>query len=130
MRLLLDTHVFLWYITADSRLPAAWQTAIRDPANEVYLSVASVWEAVIKYQLGKLPLPEPPADYLPRQREAHGIASLPVEEGAMAPLAGLPPLHRDPFDRLLIAQALQHGLTLATVDPEVTAYPVPVQPTA
>lgn len=65
MKLLLDTHVFLWYITADSRLPAPFLGAIRDPANEVYLSVASIWEAVIKNSLGKLPLPAPPAEYLP-----------------------------------------------------------------
>jgi PIN domain nuclease of toxin-antitoxin system len=126
MRLLLDTHVFLWYITADPKLPAPFRAASQDPANEVYLSVASVWEAVIKYNLGKLPLPAPPADFLPRQREAHGIASLPVDEGAMSHLASLSPLHRDPFDRLLVAQALQHGLTIATVDPDVTAYPVPL----
>lgn len=125
MRLLLDTHVFLWYITADTRLPASFQAAIQDPANEVFLSVVSVWEAVIKYELGILPLPSSPADYLPRQRQAHGIAAMPIEEGAMPHLAGLPPLHRDPFDRLLIAQALQHGLTVATVDPQVSAYPVP-----
>lgn len=130
MRLLLDTHIFLWYITADARLPARYLAAIRDPANEVYLSAASVWEAVIKYALGKLPLPGPPAEYLPRQREAHGIASLPVDEGAMPHLAGLPPLHRDPFDRMLVAQALQHGLTVLTVDPAVSAYPVPVLPPA
>ena len=128
MRLLLDTHVFLWYITADPKLPAAFRAAIQDPANEVFLSVASIWEAVIKHNLGKLPLPAPPADYLPRQRAAHGIASLPVDEGAMTPLAGLPPLHRDPFDRLLVAQAIQHGLTIVTVDPDVIAYSVPVLP--
>jgi PIN domain nuclease of toxin-antitoxin system len=110
MRLLLDTHVFLWYISADPQLPGAFRDAIRDPANEVYLSVVSVWEAVIKYALGKLPVPGAPAEYLPRQREAHRIATLPVEEGALAHLASLPPLHRDPFDRLLIAQALQAPL--------------------
>lgn len=130
MRLLLDTHVFLWYITADPRLPAAFRAAVQNPANEVYLSAASVWEAVIKYGLGKLPLPAPPAGYLPRQRDAHGIAALPIDEGAMAYLAGLPPFHRDPFDRLLVAQALQHGLTIVTVDAEVAAYPVPVLPPA
>jgi PIN domain nuclease of toxin-antitoxin system len=128
MRLILDTHVFLWYISADPELPASFRTAGRDPANDVYLSVASIWEAVIKYQLGKLPLPEPPADYLPRQRDAHGIASLPIDEGAMPYLAGLPQIHRDPFDRLLVAQGLQHGLTVATVDPDVGAYPVPLLP--
>jgi PIN domain nuclease of toxin-antitoxin system len=96
MRLLLDTHVFLWYISADPQLPVAFRDAIRDPANEVYLSVASVWESVIKHALGKLPLPEPPAAYLPRRREAHRIATLSIEEAALAHLAGLPPLHRDP----------------------------------
>jgi PIN domain nuclease of toxin-antitoxin system len=100
--------------------------ASQNPANEVYLSVASVWEAVIKYNLGKLPFPAPPDSYLPQQRDAHGIASLPIDEGAMSHLAGLPPLHRDPFDRLLVAQALQHGLTVATVDPDIAAYPVPL----
>ena len=105
-----------------------FQAAIEDPANGVYLSAVSVWEAVIKHELGKLPLPGPPADYLPRQRDAHGIESLPVEEGSMPHLATLPPLHRDPFDRLLVAQALQKGLTIATVDPNVAAYPVPFLP--
>lgn len=130
MKLLLDTHTFLWYITADPKLPATFLAAIRDPANEVFLSVASVWEAVIKYQLGKLLFSSPPAEYLPQQREAHGIAALPIDEGAMGHLASLPSLHRDPFDRLLVAQALQHGLTIATVDPDVIAYPVPTLPTA
>jgi PIN domain nuclease of toxin-antitoxin system len=128
MRLLLDPHVFLWYISADPQLPAAFRDAIRDPANEVYLSVASVWESVIKYALGKLPLPEAPAEYLPRQRQAHRIATLPVEEEALAHLANLPPLLRDPFDRILIAPALQHGLKLVTVDDAVRAYPVPLLP--
>ena len=130
MRLLLDTHLFLWYITADPKLPAPFRAAIQNPDNEVYLSVASVWEAVIKYDLGKLPLPAPPAEYLPQQRDAHGIASLPIDEGAMSYLAGLPPLHRDPFDRLLVAQALQHELKVATVDSDIAAYPVPLLPMA
>jgi PIN domain nuclease of toxin-antitoxin system len=89
-----------------------------------------VWESVIKHALGKLPLPEPPAAYLPRRREAHRIATLSIEEAALAHLARLPPLHRDPFDRILIAQALQHGLTLATVDDAVRAYAVPLLATA
>lgn len=130
MRPLLDTHVFLWYITANPKLPEAFRAAIQDHANEAYLSVASIWEAVIKHGLGKLPLPGPPADYLPQQRVAHAIASLPIDEGTMPHLAGLPSLHRDPFDRLLVAQALQHGLNVATVDPDVAAYPVPLLATA
>jgi PIN domain nuclease of toxin-antitoxin system len=129
MRLLLDTHIFLWYITGDTNLPATVRDTIRDSANEVFLSAGSVWEAVIKYGLGKLPLPAPPAVYLPRQRQAHQVTSLPIDEEAFAHLAGLPTLHRDPFDRILIAQAIQHGLTLATVDAAVRAYPIPLLPT-
>ena len=128
MRLLLDTQVFLWYISADSRLPIAFRDAIREPANEVYLSVASVWEAVIKHALDKLPLPKAPAQYLPEQREAHRIIAMPIEEGALVQLASLPPLHRDPFDRILVAQALQHGLTLVSVDEVILRYPAPVLP--
>jgi PIN domain nuclease of toxin-antitoxin system len=124
MRLLLDTHVFLWYISADPQLPVSFRDAIRDPGNDVYLSVASVWETVIKHALGKLPLPQAPAEYLPAQRDAHRISSLVIDEGALEHLAGLPPLHRDPFDRMLIAQANQHGLTLVTIDNAVTGYPV------
>lgn len=124
MNLLLDTHIFLWYISADARLPPAYRAAIQDPANEAFLSVASVWEAVIKHGLGKLALPAPPDEYLPRQRELHHIASLSIEEAAMTHLAKLPSLHRDPFDRILVAQALQHDLTLVTVDEAVKAYPV------
>jgi PIN domain nuclease of toxin-antitoxin system len=90
----------------------------------------SVREAVIKYGLGKLSLPGQPADYLPQQRNVHAIASLPIDEGAMGHLARLPALHCDPFDRLLIAQALQHGMTVATADPEIAAYQVPLLPTA
>jgi PIN domain nuclease of toxin-antitoxin system len=129
MRLLLDTHVFLWYIAGDPLLPAAFRGPIQNSANEVYVSVASVWEAVIKFGIGKLPLPAPPQDYLPRQRERHQIASLPINEATFIDLAKLPLLHRDPFDRILIAQALQHDLTLATVDDEVRAYPVKLLPT-
>jgi PIN domain nuclease of toxin-antitoxin system len=129
MRLLLDTHVFLWYIAADPKLPAVFLKAIRDPSNEVYLSVVSVWEAVIKYGMGKLPLPKSPAEYLPQQRIAHGITALPIDEGVMLHLAGLPGLHRDPFDRFLIAQALHEKLTIVTVDSKVMAYPVQWLPT-
>lgn len=130
MRLLLDTHVFLWYISADPKLPPRFRADIQDPANDVYLSVVSVWEAVIKHGLGKLPLPAPPASYLPQQRNAHGIATLPIDEDAMPHLAGLPLLHRDPFDRLMVAQALEHGLTVVTVDPDIASYGVPLLPTA
>lgn len=122
MRILLDTHAFLWFISGDARLPGL----IRDLDNEVYLSVVSLWEATIKYQLGKLPLPGPPEIYLPLQRERHQIVSLPVDESSVIHLANLPPLHRDPFDRLLVCQAIRYGLTVATVDAAIRAYPVAV----
>ena len=124
MKILLDTHIFLWFISGDSRLSADIRDAIRDTDNEVYLSVVSVWESIIKYQLGKLPLPEPPETYLPRQRDLHQIVSLAVDENSVAQLAQLPPLHRDPFDRMLICQALQNGLAIATVDAAIRAYSV------
>lgn len=88
------------------------------------MSVISVWECIIKYQLGKLPLPESPEIYLPKQRNLHSILSLDLDEGSVAQLINLPPLHNDPFDRILICQALQNGLTIATVDAAVRAYPV------
>ena len=124
MKLLLDTHIFLWYISADPRLPLAHRAAIQEPTNEAFLSVASLWETVIKYGMGKLTLPAPPDEFLPRQRERHHITSLSIEEAAMSHLAKLPSLHRDPFDRILVAQALQHDLTVLTVDDAVKAYPV------
>jgi PIN domain nuclease of toxin-antitoxin system len=126
MRILLDTHIFLWFISGDVQLSTNVRDAIRDPDNEVYLSAVSVWEAIVKYQLGKLPLPEHPETYLPKQRDLHQIASLPLEESDVVQLAQLPPLHRDPFDRMLICQALQNDLTIATVDSAVRAYSVSV----
>jgi PIN domain nuclease of toxin-antitoxin system len=126
MRILLDTHIFLWFISGDTQLSTDVRDAIRDPANEVYLSAVSLWEAIVKYQLGKLPLPEHPETYLPKQRDLHQIASLPLDESSVIQLAKLPPLHRDPFDRMLICQALQYYLTLATVDTAIRAYSVSV----
>ena len=126
MKILLDTHIFLWFISGDAQLLTGSRDAIRDPSNEVYLSVISLWEAIIKYQLGKLPLPEHPKIYLPKQRDLHQIASPTLDESSVVQLANLPPLHRDPFDRMLICQALQNGLIIATVDSAVRAYPVSV----
>ncbi|MFZ9737614.1 MAG: type II toxin-antitoxin system VapC family toxin [Prochlorotrichaceae cyanobacterium] len=124
MRILLDTHIFLWFISGNAQLSRNVRDAIRDPDNEVYLSVVSVWEAIVKYQLGKLPLPEHPETYLPQQRDLHQIASLALEESSVLQLAKLPPLHRDPFDRMLICQALHNSLIIVTVDSAVRAYPV------
>ncbi|MBC8228839.1 type II toxin-antitoxin system VapC family toxin [bacterium] len=124
MKILLDTHIFLWFISGDTRLSESLKEIIREPDNEVYLSVVSVWEAIIKHQLGKLPLPESPEIYLPKQRQRHLICSLPVDEESVAQLSQLPPIHRDPFDRMLISQAIQHKLTILTVDDAIRAYPV------
>ena len=126
MRILLDTHIFLWFISGDPRLSISTRELIQDSDNEVYLSVVSVWESIIKYQLGKLPLPESPEIYLPKQRNSHQITSLPIDENSVAQLIDLPLLHRDPFDRMLICQALQHQLTIATVDSAIRAYNVSI----
>lgn len=126
MRFLLDTHVFLWFISGDKHLPDDWRDSIRDSENDVYLSVASLWEAIIKYQLGKLPLPQPPETYLPTQRKRHRISSLPLDEASVSHLAQLPSIHRDPFDRILICQAIMYSLTIITVDDVICSYPVPV----
>src|SRR5256885_1074337 len=101
MRLLLDTHIFLWYISADKKLSVEARDAISDPANEVYLSVVSLWEAIIKHRLGKLPLPQPPEDYLPVQRAHHRISSLVLDETSVGQLAKLPAVHRDPLNSRL-----------------------------
>ncbi len=122
MRLLLDTHIFLWYITGDQRISQSVRTAIED-SEVAYLSVVSVWEATIKYQLGKLPLPEPPHPWLTTQREAHGIETLALTESSVAHLPELEAHHRDPFDRVLVCQAIEHGLLIVTVDPVFSKYP-------
>ncbi|BAY12065.1 type II toxin-antitoxin system VapC family toxin [Calothrix sp. NIES-2098] len=126
MRILLDTHIFLWFISGDNQLAPEVRDAIRDTDNTVYLSVVSIWECIIKYQLGKLPFPESPEIYLPKQRDRHQIANLDLDEGSVTQLARLPALHKDPFDRMLICQALHHGLKIATIDPEILKYAIDV----
>ncbi len=123
MNLLLDTHIFLWYVANQRRLNLAWRDALRDPQNQVFLSVVSYWEIIIKYQTGKLPLPEAPEIYVPKLRQQHQITVLSVNETDVAYVAPLPSIHQDPFDRLLIAQAQRHGLTFVTVDANIRAYP-------
>jgi PIN domain nuclease of toxin-antitoxin system len=125
MKLLLDTHIFLWFIAKDSRLPILFRDAIREPNNEVFLSVASLWEIVIKYNLGKFPLPQSPEIYIPHERQKHQIKSLLISESSLKYLASLPNLHRDPFDRLLVSQALSRNLMIVTVDTDIMKYNVP-----
>jgi PIN domain nuclease of toxin-antitoxin system len=127
VKLLLDTCTFLWAVRGDARLSSAAAALFRDPANEVYLSSVSAWEIAVKHRLGKLPLADPPAAYVPRERERHGIDALALDEAATLMLDKLPAVHTDPFDRLLVCQAIRHGLTLLTPDPSIHRYPVPAQ---
>lgn len=124
MRLLLDTCTFLWIVGGDKALSARARAAFTDPDSEVFLSAASAWEIAVKHRLGKLPLPAPPGEFVPAQRTAHGIEPLPVDEEAALHVAKLPDLHRDPFDRMLIAQAIAGGLVLVTPDEPIRQYPV------
>ncbi len=127
MKLLLDTCSFLWAVRGDALLSAEATALFRDPANEVFLSAVSAWEIAVKYSLGKLPLSDVPARYVPRERERHGIEPLPLGEADTLLLDRLPAVHTDPFDRLLVCQAVQHGMTLLTPDPMIHRYPVPVR---
>ena len=123
MRLLLDTCTFLWIAGGSPRLsPAARDRFLR--ADEAYLSVVSVWEIAVKHGLGRLPLPDVPYRWVPAQREARGLASLPLEEEAVLHLQKLPLLHQDPFDRMLVCQAVAHGLTILTPDDAIAQYPI------
>ena len=123
MKLLLDTHIFIWLIDNDRRLSKQYRQAIQDPNNDKFLSVVSIWECAVKYQIGKLDFPSPPETYLPTERRKHLIKTLTVNESSIVPLANLPLLHKDPFDRLIMAQALQHDLTIMTEDKLILAYP-------
>ncbi len=126
MKLLLDTCTFLWAVRGDVRLSKAAADLFRDPANDVFLSAISAWEITVKHGLGRLPLPDPPSVYVPRERVRHLIEALPLNEGATLMLDKLPAVHADPFDRLLVCQAIEGGLTLLTPDAAIHRYPVPV----
>jgi PIN domain nuclease of toxin-antitoxin system len=127
VKILLDTCTFLWIITDDARLSSKAKTLFEASENEVFLSVASTWEIAVKYKLGKLPLPVSPDQYIPRKREQHGIDCLLLDEQATLYLPKLPDLHRDPFDRILICQAIVQGMCLLTPDPLINQYPVHTQ---
>jgi PIN domain nuclease of toxin-antitoxin system len=126
MKLLLDTHTFLWWITDSPRLSDQARKLMSDGRNELFWSSASSWEVSIKYALGRLPLPKPPEHFLPPQLDQNHIESLPVID-AHAFLAGqLPPHHRDPFDRMLIAQARYESMALISDDMQFGPYDVEV----
>lgn len=124
MKLLLDTCVFLWVLTDDKALSGQPREWIADPENEIFLSSISAWEIIVKYSLGRLSLPESPHLFLPRQRLLHGIESLPLHEEAVLQLNRLPDYHKDPFDRMLICQAIMHGMPILTPDAAINRYPV------
>lgn len=123
MRLLLDTCTFLWLAADDPALSRRARALFQSPENEIYLSVVSAWEIAVKRTLGRLPLPTSPATFVPAQREALGVESLPLDEESVLHAERLPAWHRDPFDRMLVCQAIVHGLTILTPDPLVTRYP-------
>ena len=126
MRLLLDTCTFLWIAGDAKDLSSRARALFQSPEHEVYLSAASAWEIGVKHALGRLPLPQPPGRFVPEMRELHGIESLAIDEESVLQVDRLPPHHRDPFDRLLVCQAIVHGMTILSPDPLVAAYPVRV----
>jgi PIN domain nuclease of toxin-antitoxin system len=121
MMLLLDTHVLLWWLVDPKQLSRAARKAIQDGANPVYISAAVAWEIAIKKALGKLDAPDDLEDAM----EANRFLSLPITIPHALAVRSLPHHHRDPFDRMLIAQALHEGLRLVTRDSEIAKYPVP-----
>lgn len=124
MRILLDTCAFLWILNGSDQLSDTARSVFTRADNQVYLSVVSIWEISLKYSLGKLPLPQTPATYLPEKRRAHGILSLDLVEATALQLPRLPQIHRDPFDRMLICQAIILDMVLLTPDEAIRQYPV------
>ncbi len=123
---LLDTCTFLWLVEDSPNLPKPIRTLFSSPDNAVYLSVVSLWEILLKTATGGLTLPEPAHGYVTRQRVAHRIDSLPLNEDAVVNLSRLPSVHKDPFDRMLICQAIAYGFTILTPDRDFASYPVKV----
>ena len=126
MKLLLDTCSFLWMVAQPERLSRTASAALVDPENDVLLSTVSAWEIAVKYELAKLRLDRPPERYVPEERTRHDVQSCPLEEEATLYLHRLPPFHRDPFDRMLVCQAIVGGLSVVTPDPHIARYPVRV----
>jgi len=125
-RILLDTHVWLWFNGAPERLSEEARQAFVDPENELFLSAASTWEIAIKHAAGRLELPAPPAQYIPTRLAENNVRPLAIQHSHTLAAASLPMHHSDPFDRMLIAQARQEGLTLATGDARLRAYEAPI----
>jgi PIN domain nuclease of toxin-antitoxin system len=127
MKLLLDTHAFIWWDSAPDEMSERASTLCRDPANELILSVASLWEMQVKAQLGKLTLRKPLRFLVEEQREANGLQLLSIQPEHTFALDSLPLLHKDPFDRIIVAQAKVEGLRLLSHDSIIHEYPVVVE---
>jgi PIN domain nuclease of toxin-antitoxin system len=126
MKLLLDTHLLLWAASQPNRLSAAARKLIDAPANELLFSAASIWEVVIKHGLGRSDFHADPR-LLRRGLLDNGYSELPILSEHVVAIDSLPPIHKDPFDRLLVAQAMVEGTTLLTADPVVARYPGPLR---
>ena len=127
MTFLLDTQIFLWMQAAPERLSSEVRELIVDTSTKLLLSAASAWEIAIKHGLGKLHLPEPPSSYVPDRMRSGSIAPLPVDVQHALGVAALPPLHRDPFDRLLVVQTHLEGVELLTADRQLEGYEIPIR---
>jgi PIN domain nuclease of toxin-antitoxin system len=124
MNILLDTCTFLWIITGDKKLSVQAREIFINPENEIYLSAVSAWEISTKHSLGRLPLPEKPEHFIPTQRKRHGIKTLLLDEESALYSARLPLLHNDPFDRMLVCQAIVNSMTIMTPDDLLSKYHV------
>ncbi|MDB5093575.1 MAG: pilT [Candidatus Eremiobacteraeota bacterium] len=124
MRLLLDTHAFLWAAADPDELRPNARAAIEDSANDVLVSAGVAWEISIKVALGKLTVPADPAVWFPARVRSLGFQALDISAAHVLAVGGLPDVHRDPFDRIMIAQAQIEGLTLVTRDPDNQKYPI------
>jgi PIN domain nuclease of toxin-antitoxin system len=125
VKFLLDTVTFLLAIDDETRVSDEAQKYIEDPYEQVYLSTVSAWEIAIKHSLGKLDLPLPPDRLVPMARERLGAEELPLTESSALRVSRLPTIHADPFDRVLVAQAISMGMTILTPDEAIREYPVP-----
>jgi PIN domain nuclease of toxin-antitoxin system len=126
MNLLLDTHIFIWSIVALKKLSAKAQIALRDKNNLLFLSVASVWEMQLKVQTRKLALPVTLPKAIEEQERINGLQILPITLRHVYELENLPFHHKDPFDRILISQAIVENFTLVTTDAKFTAYSIKI----
>lgn len=124
MRILLDTHSFLWFIAGDARISTTARALVADGDNEALLSIASLWEIAIKLSLGKLTLTEPFETLIPGQLALNAISVLPIEFTDVVEVGKLPFHHRDPFDRLLVAQAVTRNLPVVSRDRALDSYAI------